>query len=223
MGANAAWEAFLGECIEAGDKCALSSLNDTAADLAETLDRAAESYRTDPVATGEVVITYSAVRSFYYNLLKTLGNVEAVTGAIAKLVAREDLDKIGSGLGTTNAPGSMASDEAIFGISCSDAIPRADSLEEVMDEVEFEMASSRFGGEMPYSTMTCAQWPFEAKERKTVDEEVETRNPVLIVGNTYDVATAVKSAYSLSKLFPGSVVVEQKGFGVSFPFQTSRA
>ena len=208
----------MGECIEAGDKCALSSLNDTASDLADTLDRAAESYRTDPVAVGGVVITYSAVRSFYYNLIKTLGNVEVMMEAIAALVAREDLEEYGPGLGTTDSAGENSSNEAIFGISCSDAIPRADSREEVMDEVEFEMASSRFGGEMPYSTMTCAQWPFEAKERKTVDEEVETKNPILIVGNTYDVATAVKSAYSLSELFPGSVVVEQKGYGVStFP------
>lgn len=162
-----------------------------------------------------MVITYSAVRFFFYTTLKTLGDVESVTWAMAKLVAREDLDEVGSGLGTTESPGAGADEEAIFGISCSDTISRADSIEDVMEEVEFEMGSSRFGEQMPFSTMTCAQWPFEAKERKTVDEEVETKNPILIVGNTYDVATAVQAAYELSELFPGSVVVEQKGFGVS--------
>lgn len=219
---DAAWKAFMGECIEAGDKCALSSLNDTADDLVETLDRAAESYRTDPVVAGEVVITYSAVQSFYFNLLKTLKDVEAMTEAIALLVAREDLEEVGPEMGTTDSAGAHINDEAFFGIGCSDAIPRADSLEDVMDEVEFVMATSRLAGLIPYSAMACAQWPFDAKERKTVDEEVETKNPVLILGNTYDPSTAIDSAYKINELFPGSVVVEQKGFGVSIPLPDVR-
>ena len=85
-----------------------------------------------------------------------------------------------------------------------------------MDEVDYLMESSpEFGGVAPEFSMICARWPFEAKEVKTVDGDVETRKPVLFVGNTYDPATPVHSAYTMSELFPGSVVVEQKGYGVS--------
>lgn len=129
---------------------------------------------------------------------------------------RENLDEIAADIGPLVMD--QFADDSYFGIACGDALPRAESRddEDLEKEVEDIMGSNRWGGVMVPLSMTCAQWPFEAKERKTVDEEVETANPVLIVGNTYDPATAMDNAYELSKLFPGSAVIEQQGFGVSF-------
>ena len=113
--------------------------------------------------------------------------------------------------------------ESLLGIGCSDAIPRADGIEGVQGEVGHMLdVSERFGGMFPRSSMVCAQWPFEAKERRPLDGVVETKSPVLLIGNTWDPTTGVHTAYTMSEMFSGSVVVEQKGFGVSaFLFRTS--
>jgi len=51
---------------------------------------------------------------------------------------------------------------------------------------------------------------------------VRTKNPVLLVGQTYDPVTPMASARNISAGFEGSVVLEVMGFGVStdciFPF-----
>ncbi|MBE3048831.1 alpha/beta hydrolase [Candidatus Bathyarchaeota archaeon] len=106
--------------------------------------------------------------------------------------------------------------ESLLGIRCSDAIPRADGIEGVEGEVWHMLdVSEKFGGMFPRSSMVCAQWPFEAKESRPLDGVVETKNPVLLIGNTWDPTTGVHTAYKMSEMFAGSVVVEQKGFGVS--------
>lgn len=214
-GADAAFDGFLEACIAAGDKCALSTLNNTASDLADTLKRTAESYRTDPVAVGSNVFTYTAIKTLYYVIIKSLvGDLSTMTTLLYFVVMRENLDAVAEFAEAVYA--SASGNEALPGISCADAIPRSADRAGVMDEVEYMLETSReFGAILPAYAMSCAQWPFEAKERHPVDKKVMTPNPVLFIGNTYDAATWVGSAYGMSKLFPGSVVVEQKGFGVS--------
>lgn len=216
LGADAAWSALLEECIAAGDKCGISQVNETAADLEETLTRVAERFRTSPVAVGDKVLTYAEVKTLYYMLVKTPNDLTTSTGIVNNIVTGENLttvveyfDALYSSVSTGN--------EALFGIKCSDTTARSSEMEGVMEEAEYVEGSSYFGPIQHTQGMLCAQWPFEAKERYTGDFGVETRNPILFVGNTYDAATAVDSAYGMSELFPGSVVLEQKGFGVSAP------
>lgn len=212
LGVDAAWESYLKDCIEAGDKCALSPLNSTASDLADTLSRTADRYRT-PATAGSGILTYSTVKTLYYVTLQSPESASELTTLLNNLVTGEDLADVVEYLALLDEEGG---NEAGWGIACGDTIPRADNIKGVMDEVDYLMESSpEFGGVAPEFSMICARWPFKAKEVKTVDEEVETRKPVLFVGNTYDPATPVHSAYTMSELFPGSVVVEQKGYGVS--------
>lgn len=212
LGVDAAWESYLEACIAAGDKCALSHLNSTASDLANTLSRTADRYRT-PVTVGSDTITYSTVKTIYYIVLQSPERASKMTTLLNNLVTGEDLADVVEYFASLDEEGG---NEAEWGIACGDTIPRAVDAEGVMDEVDYLMESSpEFGGLAPEFSLICARWPFSAKEVKTVNKEVETRKPVLFVGNTYDPATPVHSAYNMSKLFPGSVVVEQNGYGVS--------
>lgn len=214
-GADDAWLAILGECIDVGDKCPLSDLNSTATELADTIARAADRYRDEPLKVDGAEISYSTIKTLVYMIVKEPLNIADKMVPLRGLVTGEDLedaaevaDVLSGGIGS----------EAQLGIACSDKLPRADSPEGVQDEVDHMLeVSEMFGGIFPPISMACAQWPFEARERKPVDGEVKTPNPVLFIGNTHDAATAVDSAYKMSESFPGSVVVEQKGFGVSVP------
>ncbi|EMR67890.1 putative peptidase tripeptidyl-peptidase protein [Eutypa lata UCREL1] len=64
--------------------------------------------------------------------------------------------------------------------------------------------------------MVCAQWQIEPRERYEGSfDGVQTRNPVLFVGNTYDAHTPLVSARNVSAGFAGSVVLEVNGYGHS--------
>jgi len=66
--------------------------------------------------------------------------------------------------------------------------------------------------------MTCTQWKIEAKERYEGDFQVQTKKPVLLIGNTYDGLTPLLSAHNVSSGLKGSVVLEVRGYGVCNPF-----
>ncbi len=85
-----------------------------------------------------------------------------------------------------------------------------------MDSVKYALKSSpSFDAIQPTIVVVCAQWPFVAKERSMGDLRTKTPNPVLFVGNICGAATAIGSAYKMSELLKGSIVLEHKGFGVS--------
>jgi hypothetical protein len=107
------------------------------------------------------------------------------------------------------------SDEAEFGIKCSDKISRTSHLADVLPEVEARHQLSRIAGDTADSvTMACAQWKFEAKERYAGDFQVRTKKPLLVIGNTYDPVTPLVSARNVSEGFEGSVLLQHDGYGV---------
>lgn len=137
------------------------------------------------------------------------------------LATGESLELAAEFLGTKPMTGAEA--DALYAIKCSDTVARASEREEVMPDIEYLLqASPTFGPMFPSAAMLCAQWPFEAKERYDGGfDNVKTPNPVLFIGNTYDAATSIDSAYNMTASFDGSVLVEQKGFGVStFPLSS---
>jgi hypothetical protein len=102
------------------------------------------------------------------------------------------------------------------GIHCVDRTPRTSSFDEFLPTVRRLYKTSRIFGDVTVSTSaTCAQWRIEAKERYEGDFRVQTRNPILLIGNTYDGHTPLVSAYNVSSGFEGSVVLEIHGYGVS--------
>jgi len=69
----------------------------------------------------------------------------------------------------------------------------------------------------PAISMTCTQWQMEAKGQYEGDFQVERKKPVLLIGNTYDGFTPLKSACNVSSGFKGSVVLEVNGYGEHNP------
>lgn len=65
--------------------------------------------------------------------------------------------------------------------------------------------------------MQCTQWKMSAKEHYIGDFRVKTRNPVLLIGNTWDRATPFVSAQNVSDALEGSVLLRRNGYGASAP------
>jgi len=86
---------------------------------------------------------------------------------------------------------------------------------EVRPEIEYASRSSKFfGNDFQGLTLSCATWPWKAKEIYEGEFGGKTPKGVLFIGNTYDVATSMIAAHAMGDLFEGSAVLEQKGFGV---------
>jgi hypothetical protein len=103
----------------------------------------------------------------------------------------------------------------IMGIHCGDRTPRVSSFDEFLPAVDRLYNVSKFMGDItPGFSMACSQWKMEAKERYEGDFQVQTKKPVLLIGNTYDGLTPLVSAYNVSSGLKGSVVLEVKGYGV---------
>ena len=107
--------------------------------------------------------------------------------------------------------------EAILGIRGGDKVPRVDSLDDLRSTyLEYEEATEFFIDVWgSANTITCAQWKFEAKGRYMGDFDVETANPILFIGNTYDPVTPLVSAKNMTKSFRNGVLLQHNGFGVS--------
>ena len=106
--------------------------------------------------------------------------------------------------------------EASLGIKCSDNQSPLKTLEDAMPGVEAREKLSKIGGDVAdFSSLQCARWQMPAKEQYTGDFKVKTENPVLLVGSQNDPITPIVSAKNMSEGFEGSVVLEQKGYGVS--------
>lgn len=120
---------------------------------------------------------------------------------------------------TGGITGALSENDAPFGIHCADKKTELTTLEQLMPVFRTSDQTSRLFGTVTNGLdMICSQWKFEAKERYTGDFKAKTRRPLLLIGNSYDSATPIRSAYNVSSGFEGSVVLENGGFGVSFVF-----
>jgi hypothetical protein len=88
------------------------------------------------------------------------------------------------------------------------------SMADVRPEIEYATSTKYFGSEFHRLTMSCAMWPWQAKEIYEGEFGGKTPTGILFIGNTYDVSTSMNSVNAMGDLFEGSVVLEQHGFGV---------
>lgn len=224
LSADSAFRAILAECIRVGpERCALASVNSTAAELEDTLINFAETFKASPVAAGSSVIDYRLIKELLFVVIKYPSDIANAAMHINNLLtgtnltaAAEYYNSLMGGLATGN-------DDAVWGIKCSDTFPRYDELAGVMPDVERMLETSELFGSLIASIATqCATWPFVAKERYDGRfEGIRTPTPALFIGNTYDPVTPVVNAKNMSAGFEGSVVVEQRGFGVRLLFSLS--
>lgn len=103
---------------------------------------------------------------------------------------------------------------ALTGIHCSDNQVRAGSLAEFMPTARKLYSISRVAGDNSIgSYIGCQQWQIEPKETYRGPFIAETKTPVLLIGNTLDSHSPLRSAHNVSAGFEGSVVLEVNGNG----------
>lgn len=210
-------------CIAAGSACPLNTQNVTAAQLERSTWDLLDSLKQNPIVLGNVLLDYSALKgviqaaiygpSAWPNLAVLLnallnGVVTEVDASVNALGAAADVqDQIDSSIALTTA---------ISAIHCSDAKLRVTTFNEYRPALEQMYSTSSIMGDASHLVrMRCAQWKIAPKERYEGGFTVQTKNPVLFIGNTWDGHTPLASAYNVSSGFNGSVVLEVNGYGVS--------
>lgn len=111
--------------------------------------------------------------------------------------------------------GETPNDDAGLAIECVDKAPRTNDFDVIDAALDKAQGMSKLLGDVlaPLYT-TCAQWKLEARERFTDGfDSVKTRKPILVIGNTYDSATSIKSARNITETIEGSVLLEHGGVG----------
>ncbi|KAL5338700.1 TAP-like protein-domain-containing protein [Aspergillus crustosus] len=108
-------------------------------------------------------------------------------------------------------------DEAAFSILCGDKVLPRQTYTEMAPVFEKFEQESRFQGKFGHiQAMICQHWRIQAKGRYERNFETITKYPLLVVGNTYDSATPLRSAQNVTASFEGAVLLEHGGFGHGF-------
>lgn len=205
-------------CIAAGPQaCPLASHRMTVEELETATYAILDDLRINPVALGSQILDHFLAKAFLAEGLKSQASWPSTT-AIIDALFRRDLGTLKAIIGaiseeqTVDRP--FQAFESLWSIHCGDRAPRATSLADIQPAFEKLQNTSRLvGAAFAPRTAICAQWPFEAKERVSGNFQAKTKNPVLIVGNTIDAHTPLRSAFNVSEGFEGSVVLEVNGTG----------
>lgn len=214
---------FLSGCVDHPETCALARPNKTAEDLEADLYAFLQDIRTNPVplpnaTTPLDVVTYAAIQGRLLISLYRPLEYPMMAAVLDGLMQRNaTLAGILFAAEAESGAVPMTAPEAILGIRCGDKVPRVDSLDDLRSTyLEFE-EMTRFFVDLwgSVNILTCGQWEFEAKERYTGDFDVETANPILFIGGTYDPVTPFVSAKNMSESFQNGVLLHHNGFGVN--------
>jgi hypothetical protein len=110
-------------------------------------------------------------------------------------------------------------DDSPYGIQCGDRSIRLTDFADYKEAVDGYWAVSRLQGDLTnFLLAICSQWKMEPVERYMGGfKNLKPRKPLLLVGNTYDPATPLKSAINVTAAFEGSVLLQQNSYGVRAP------
>ncbi|RDA86501.1 hypothetical protein CP532_2020 [Ophiocordyceps camponoti-leonardi (nom. inval.)] len=218
-------------CAANPDRCALARPGKSAADLEQSVWKLADSLRRRPLAfnTSSFVLDDGTLRGFMSeSLYSTSSWPDAmavmnmlISGPVDEAFVLRHLGDRASLLPDSNSSAietamtrTLVATMPLFGIHCLDRTVRKGSLDALMPALRRLLSISRvMGGAGVNSAVVCAQWKLEPRERYAGDFRVRPRAPVLIVGNSHDGHTPIRSAHNLSAGVEGSVVLEVDGYG----------
>ncbi|KXT15525.1 hypothetical protein AC579_3401 [Pseudocercospora musae] len=213
-------------CVGVGPEiCPLASLNETATELENMYWTFLYDlkYNPIPIKDADLIVDYTTVKSFVVNLLYSIDGWPAFTNILFAIFTAESEKDVATALSSMLLAGGASPtlvEQTIglsswAGIHCGDRFPRTENFSDMLDVYsELTDISHTFGDVLIAREMTCARWEFEAKERYSGNFAAKLPNsPMLLIGNTGDAFTPIKSAYNVSSGFEGSRVLEIEGFG----------
>jgi pimeloyl-ACP methyl ester carboxylesterase len=224
---DSSFSGIFSTCIKVGaSACPLAALNKTAVELETMYWAFLDQLREQPITVPGAVIGYSEVKVYAANLMYNNKSWPAFAALLfsifsdpsnAATAIAEVFAASSSTASQSTEPGAIlagiAPAQALYGIHCGDRLPRAATLEDFMPTYDRLLNISRVQGDLVAGReMTCAQWPFHARERAPLQQlhGIAVENPVLIIGNDGDAFTPLVSARNISASFPNARVLELK-------------
>ncbi|OAQ72013.1 peptidase S33, tripeptidyl-peptidase [Pochonia chlamydosporia 170] len=218
------FSAIFVHCLNNPTECRLAKHYKTAEELENAIWKMIDTLKYHPVPMDRYIIDNTAVNAliqgalyatkYWQNLTTVLDML--LTNNIDKDVMMDALRNIRMPLDEDDLLPTTDAVFALLGIHCSERSVRAKTYDEFLPTLHRLYNTSRViaSASLP-GCMTCAQWSMDAKERYEGDFRVHPKNPVLIIGNTYDAHTPIRSARNISSGFKDSVVLEVDGYGHS--------
>jgi hypothetical protein len=232
---EAVLEGFFSSCLGNGDLCALTQLDTTQKNIRQQFDELFDSVSEAPKVIDN---TTSPPTILNIQTLATSVSGALYTPTIWPILAEwlygifdNNVTAYNLGVAVLGLPEpirepfpELAQIETIPAIRCSDVLLRSTSVSpEPAAIAEALIAQSpNVGSSIATSqSLLCPQWPFEAKEQYSGDFDVETKNPILFVGNFFDPVTSLGAARNASATFSGSGLLVHSGYGHTSLAQTS--
>ncbi|KZT53799.1 alpha/beta-hydrolase [Calocera cornea HHB12733] len=212
------YQGFLRTCVEAGpSRCALAKDNISFAELSESIeDWLAKLYDRPlpvPYAKRPGVLTKGHATA----QAEILG--EAMSGNATRMLdfVQNDVELDQSKIAQTAM--------AFIAVACTDSPPYTDEerehdIEEMIDSIRASFKVAPHFASMDFPDL-CHLWPVEQNERFTGPWNHTLSNDILIIGNTNDPVTPLRSARHVHEWQKNSVLIHQDGFGHCSLAQTS--
>ncbi|KAE8383837.1 TAP-like protein-domain-containing protein [Aspergillus bertholletiae] len=207
---------FFQQCLQTPDRCAFVSQNQTAEQLEKSIYQLLDDIKRIPIVYEQTIIDHSYVKTFIRFALYSPSSYPTVAAALNSLLNGNvtNFMKLAEPQMSGGLVSGMMGDDSAIAIPCSEKVTGKHTLDEIMPDLQTLEQTSKLLGEVGNAVaMMCTQWQIKAKERYEGNFELKTKNPMLIIGNTYDSATPLQSAKNISAGFEGSVLLEHGGWG----------
>ncbi|KAJ9499884.1 hypothetical protein H2202_004874 [Exophiala xenobiotica] len=220
------YAAVFSGCIAASNDCALASSFASAEEMQVAVDQFLAMLKYNPVPyssqQGFQMATYDQVKTAIVLALYNPSHWPWLAQGFAEMMTGNFTGFFDAVSSFYNGP-DTGDDDLEAGITCGDQAFRAEALFQLEPLLTALGESSKFGG-LDFGTdngFACSRWKVKAKEVYSGNFQVKTKNPVLLVGNTYDPVTPLASAWNTSAGFDGSVVLQHHGYGHTSAAQPS--
>ncbi|RGP64967.1 hydrolases or acyltransferase [Fusarium sporotrichioides] len=145
-----------------------------------------------------------------------VGNFSSLIGPEAMEIQAQTAKKASEKQKEDGLPWNLGVD-AFHGIACSDSKYRADKPEDMYSLLQAQVAQGSFADSISGKFWPCAQWPFTAAETYGGGfDQIDTKNPILLVNGKWDPVTPLSGAWDVSSRFGGSRLLVHEGAGHGF-------
>lgn len=209
-------EAFLDECIENADRCALAQFSGATntSELFDVFNAGLSLIAQNATLNSTAYFTYASLKQTLYTGLYFPRRWPRLADTLTSFLNGSAFENATTQSNeSTRVPYDLGVN-SIDGIRCGDSLIRISRAEDYLDRVEYQSTLSPSFSDIGFEgTWACAAWRMRAREQYTGNFTAKTRYPILFVNGEYDPATPLVSARNASAGFEGSVVLQHSGYG----------